>query len=97
MVVDDDENHRVLVRDLLEPLDFNVLTASSGAECLSSPNATSPNLILLDVAMPDMDGWQAAHQLRLMRPDRPAIIMLSAFAPRPASTKPSPTRSTTTT
>ncbi|MDO8874878.1 MAG: ATP-binding protein [Pseudolabrys sp.] len=83
MVVDDDENHRVLVQDLLEPLDFNVLTASSGAECLELAERHKPNLILLDVAMPDMDGWQVAEKLRQMRPDRPAIIMLSAFAPDP--------------
>jgi signal transduction histidine kinase/CheY-like chemotaxis protein len=83
MVVDDDENHRVLVQDLLEPLDFNVLTAGSGAECLELAERHKPNLILLDVAMPDMDGWQVGQQLRQMRPDRPAIIMLSAFAPDP--------------
>ncbi|MBI1204040.1 MAG: response regulator [Rhodopseudomonas sp.] len=83
MVVDDDENHRDLVRDLLEPLDFNVVTAGTGAECLALADLHRPNLILLDVAMPDMDGWQVAEQLRQMRPDRPAIVMLSAFAPDP--------------
>ena len=82
MVVDDDENHRVLVRDLLEPLDFIVFTAGSGTECLELAERHKPNLILLDVAMPDMDGWQVAQHLRQM-PDRPAIIMLSAFAPDP--------------
>ena len=83
MVVDDDENHRILVRDLLEPLDFTILSAGSGAECLELAEQHKPNLILLDVAMPDMDGWQVAERLRLMRPDRPAIVMLSAFAPDP--------------
>ena len=83
MVVDDDENHRELVRDLLEPLDFNVITAGTGAECLMLAERHRPNLILLDVAMPDMDGWQVAQRLRKLRPDRPAIVMLSAFAPDP--------------
>ena len=83
MVVDDDENHRDLVRDLLEPLDFNVVTAGTGTECLALADLHRPNLILLDVAMPDMDGWQVAQHLRQMRPDRPAVIMLSAFAPDP--------------
>jgi CheY-like chemotaxis protein len=80
MVVDDDQNHRDLVRDLLEPLDFKIVTAGNGAECLALAEQHRPNLILLDVAMPDMDGWQAARHLRQMRPDRPAIVMLSAFA-----------------
>ena len=83
MVVDDDQNHRDLVRDLLEPLDFKIVTAGNGAECLALAEQHRPNLILLDVAMPDMDGWQAAQHLRQMRPDRPAIVMLSAFAPEP--------------
>lgn len=82
MVVDDDENQRNLLRELLEPLDFTIVTASSGAECLALAELNKPNLILLDVAMPDMDGWEAGRRLRLRR-DRPAIIMLSAFAPDP--------------
>jgi CheY-like chemotaxis protein len=83
MVVDDDENHRDLVRDLLEPLDFKIVTAGNGAECLELVEQHRPNLILLDVSMPDMDGWQVAQHIRQIRPDRPAIVMLSAFAPDP--------------
>lgn len=81
LVVDDDENQRDLVRELLEPLGFNVLTASSGKECLALTELYKPNLILLDVAMPEMDGWEVGRQLRRIPRDRPAIIMLSAFAP----------------
>ena len=82
MVVDDEENHRDLVRDLLEPLGFTIITAGNGAECLALAEEHRPNLILLDVSMPDMDGWQVAQRLRQTR-DRPAIVMLSAFAPDP--------------
>lgn len=82
MVVDDDENHRDLVRDLLEPIGFTILTATNGAECLALAEQHRPNLILLDVWMPDMDGWQVAQQLHRTK-DRPAIVMVSAFAPDP--------------
>jgi signal transduction histidine kinase/CheY-like chemotaxis protein len=83
LAVDDDENQRDLICEILEPLGFTVVTASSGAECLALVERHKPNLILLDVAMPDMDGWQVGRQLRLMRGERPAVIMLSAFAPDP--------------
>jgi signal transduction histidine kinase/CheY-like chemotaxis protein len=83
LVVDDDENQRDLVREMLAPLGFTVFAASSGAECLALAEAHRPKLILLDVAMPDMDGWEVGRELRRTRRERPAIIMLSAFAPDP--------------
>jgi signal transduction histidine kinase/CheY-like chemotaxis protein len=83
LVVDDDSNQRDLVREMLEPIGFIVVAAGSGVECLELAKRHKPNLILLDVAMPDMDGWQVGRQLRRIPRDRPAIVMLSAFAPDP--------------
>ena len=83
LVVDDDDNQRDLVREMLEPLGFRIVTASSGPECLALTEQHKPNLILLDVAMPEMDGWKVGQQLRRIPRDRPAIVMLSAFAPDP--------------
>ena len=80
LVVDDDGVHRDLVRELLEPLGFNVMAAASGAACLALVAERPPNLILLDISMPDMDGWAVARALRQMPRERPAIIMLSAIA-----------------
>jgi len=68
---------------MLAPLGFTVFAASSGAECLALAEAHRPKLILLDVAMADMDGWEVGRELRRIRRERPAIIMLSAFAPDP--------------
>jgi CheY-like chemotaxis protein len=78
-VVDDDQVHRDLVQELLEPLGFNVMTAANGTVCLALVNERRPNLILLDISMPDMDGWAVARQLRQTLRERPAIIMLSAI------------------
>ena len=83
LVVDDDDDHRKLVREMLEPLGFRIFTASSGQECLALTEQHKPQLILLDVGMPEMDGWEVGRQLRRIPRDRPAIIMLSAFAPDP--------------
>jgi CheY-like chemotaxis protein len=80
LVVDDDQVHRDLIGELLEPLGFNVMTAANGATCLALVNERRPNLILLDISMPDMDGWTVARQLRQTLRERPAIIMLSAIA-----------------
>jgi CheY-like chemotaxis protein len=80
LVVDDDQVHRDLVRELLEPLGFNVMAAASGAICLALVAEHRPNLILLDISMPAMDGWAVARQLRQLPRERPAIIMLSAIA-----------------
>ena len=83
LVVDDNETQRTLASELLTPLGFRVLAAASGRECLALAERGKPNLILLDVAMPEMDGWQVAQRLRAMR-ERPAILMLSANAIEPS-------------
>jgi CheY-like chemotaxis protein len=57
-----------------------VLAASSGAECLAMVEQAKPNLILLDIAMPEMDGWQVAQRLRRSAREPTAIVMLSANA-----------------
>jgi signal transduction histidine kinase/CheY-like chemotaxis protein len=80
LVVDDNEIQRDLVRDLLTPLGFDVLAASTGRECLALAEQHRPNLVLLDIAMPEMDGWQVAQRLRRLARSRAAIVMLSANA-----------------
>jgi CheY-like chemotaxis protein len=55
-----------------------VSTAASGRECLLLAEREKPNLIFLDIAMPEMDGWQVAKRLRQSSPERTAIVVLSA-------------------
>jgi signal transduction histidine kinase len=83
LVVDDNEVQRDLVRELLAPLGFNIVSAASGRECLQVAERNKPNLILLDVAMPEMDGWQVAQRIRRQSRERAAILMLSANAVDP--------------
>lgn len=83
MAVDDDENQRNLIQEILEPLGFTVVVAQSGPECLDILDNTRPDLVLLDVAMPDMDGWTVGRKIRESRSERIPIVMLSAFAPDP--------------
>ena len=84
LVVDDNEIQRELVRELLMPLGFDILTASNGKECLTLADRHKPNLILLDIAMPEMDGWEVARRLRQTSRERAAIVILSANAIDPS-------------
>jgi CheY-like chemotaxis protein len=80
LVVDDNAVQRQLIHDLLEPLGFVVVSAGGGRECLQVVEQASPNLILLDIAMPEMDGWEVAQRLRRQPGKRAAILILSANA-----------------
>ncbi|WP_075216858.1 ATP-binding protein [Mongoliimonas terrestris] len=77
VVADDDATHRGLVRDILVPLGFAVLEAADGPSCLTLVEAVRPDLFLLDVSMPGMNGFALAHALRAAGHDAP-ILMLSA-------------------
>lgn len=76
-VVDDDPVLRGLLADMLQPLGFRICEASSGKECLRLMADVTPDLFLLDIAMPGMDGLQLAAALR-QRGCRQPILMLSA-------------------
>ncbi len=64
LVVDDQEDNTRLLADLLNIHGYAVETASSGQDALDAVNRATPDLILLDVAMPGMSGFQVLGQLR---------------------------------
>ena len=64
LVVDDADKIRGLVRSLLEKAGHDVVEASNGRECLRMLYDVKPDLVLLDVSMPDMDGWTALERIR---------------------------------
>ncbi|MBH0238611.1 hybrid sensor histidine kinase/response regulator [Methylobrevis albus] len=78
MVVDDDQSHRDLMCEILGPLGFVVLTARDGAECLALAENARPDLFVLDIQMPGMDGWALARALRAAGHASAAIVMMSA-------------------
>lgn len=77
VVVDDNEDHRELMREVLAPLDFVVLTAAGGPQCLTLIDGAKPDLFLIDISMPGMNGWQLVEKLRHAGQTAP-ILMLSA-------------------
>ena len=76
MVVDDDPNIRELVRLYLEKEGFEVTCAERGDEAVKMFRASPPNLMLLDVMLPGMDGWQVCREIRKI--SNIPIIMLTA-------------------
>jgi len=80
LVVDDDANIRALLTVLLENEGYQVLTAADGEASIVTATTEQPDLILLDIRMPKMDGLQACDKLRA-NPATHAIpvIFLTAF------------------
>jgi len=76
LVVDDTKNVQVLLSDFLNSQDFEVLTASDGREALDAVHAANPDLVLLDIMMPNMDGYQFISHLR--REASTPVIMITA-------------------
>lgn len=64
LVVDDQENNRLLLKDLLEAQGHQVLEAADGAEALRRVADSIPDVVLLDVGMPGMDGFEVCRRLK---------------------------------
>ncbi|MEW6730503.1 MAG: response regulator [Acidobacteriota bacterium] len=64
LVVDDDQDTREYLAMFFERFKYEVLLASNGAEALALANSAHPDVILLDVIMPDIDGYQVCRRLK---------------------------------
>ncbi len=64
LIVDDEPDVLLLLGERLSKAGYNVIKASSGKEAIEVAQKTSPDLIVLDIAMPGMDGSEAASILR---------------------------------
>ncbi len=77
LIVEDDDNIRELLRLYLEREGFEISEAENGAVGLSTWKAQNPDMMLLDVMMPVMDGWQVCKEIRASGSTMP-IIMITA-------------------
>jgi two-component system KDP operon response regulator KdpE len=76
LLIDDDETLLGLLADYLRTADYHPLTANSGVDGLRLAADTMPDLVVLDVMMPAMDGWEVCQRLREI--SSVPIIMLTA-------------------
>ncbi len=74
LVVDDDEDIRLLLRELLERAGYDVDEAPDGRTALRALFAKTPSLVILDVTMPELDGYQTLDRIRDLS-DVPVLIL----------------------
>ncbi|MEY2480154.1 MAG: adenylate cyclase [Verrucomicrobiota bacterium] len=83
LVVDDEEQNRILLRDPLEARGYEVEEAENGEQALQKIGARSPDVILLDLMMPKMDGFEVCRRLRKnSKTTHIPILMITALSER---------------
>lgn len=78
LVVDDDPKHLKLVALKLTNVGYRVITAHSGKDALEVAKIEKPGLVLLDIMMPDMDGFETLKKIKAIDPDIP-VAMVTAI------------------
>ena len=83
LVVDDSEDMRVLLGQLLEKVGYRVVFAEDGQASLTQAKLHHPDLILMDLSLPDIDGWEVVGHLRKMSEFRtiPIIAVTAHVSP----------------
>jgi DNA-binding response OmpR family regulator len=75
LTIDDNPQLIEMLRLCLEKQDYKVVAAYSGSEGLRKFQDNHPDLVILDIMMPDMDGWEICRSLREMSPNVPILIL----------------------
>lgn len=78
LIVDDDPHIRKLIRVILSEEGFTILEAEDGKDALSLLDSEKVDLIILDIMMPNMDGWDLCENIRTYYSDSLPILMLTA-------------------
>ncbi len=74
LVVDDEEGIRSLCRELLSEEGYDVIEAEDGMEALREVEESNPDLVVLDIKMPQMDGMEALRRILRRKRDLPVIL-----------------------
>ncbi|GAK55734.1 PAS fold family [Candidatus Vecturithrix granuli] len=81
LVVDDDEYSRKKLKEMLIPLGFTIIEAMNGSEAIRQADHTIPDLIIMDLVMPEMDGFEVMRRIRQNpKLEKAKILAISASA-----------------
>ena len=81
LVVDDQEDNRRILRDLLTNSGFEVIEAVTGEEGVTLAEAQTPDLILMDIQLPGIDGYEATRQIKAKPALRATpLIVVTSYA-----------------
>jgi CheY-like chemotaxis protein len=75
LVVDDEEVVRETLAEMLADLDHKVVTAESGRAAVERISIDDFDIVFTDLAMPEMDGWETAREIRKQKPELPVVLV----------------------
>ena len=76
LVIEDQVDNRKIIRDLLTSVNYNVIEAVTGEEGVRSAESMRPDLILMDIQLPDFDGYEATKRIKTI-PDLRSIPIIA--------------------
>ncbi len=79
LVVEDNRDNMTLIVDVLTSLGYDVIQAENGQQGVETAQAEKPNLILMDLSLPAMDGWTATQEIK-KQPDLAHIPVIALTA-----------------
>jgi two-component system cell cycle response regulator DivK len=81
LVVDDQEDNRRILRDLFTATGFEVIEAVTGEEAVTRAEAETPDLILMDIQLPGIDGYEATRRIKAVPALRATpLIVVTSYA-----------------
>lgn len=77
LIIDDDDAMTDMLKLILEPNEFEVFISNSGPEGIKATHSFNPEVVILDLIMPDMDGWEVCKAIRSF--SQVPILVISAI------------------
>ena len=76
LVIEDNEDNRQIIRDLLDSLGYELIEAVDGEQGVAMAQSHRPDLILMDIQLPEMDGYEATRRIRAV-PELKAVPVIA--------------------